>query len=215
MKRWRYICSINLKRALHHWWAGIYSSPFSGDISSDSTHTRSIVKSTGWDCRPWLFHRTERNTWKTWNSYVSPHRSDQSPQTVDHWISSTSSTCWYPCCWGPCCCKELALISTKICGLKLTNDCNSNTEIHIPAIWVELTEFYPVIYSLWRSDTAVRTYIAVLCFPGHPLREIDHSLSAQNIHPPQTATWPLFSSFLRKYCILKKRTKSALGRQRG
>ena len=25
--------------------------------------------------------------------------------------------------------------------------------------YVELVEFYPVIHSLWRSDTAVRTYI--------------------------------------------------------
>ena len=33
---------------------------------------------------------------------------------------------------------------------------------------VGLDELYPVICSSWRSDTAVRTYIAVLCFPSVP-----------------------------------------------
>jgi len=27
-----------------------------------------------------------------------------------------------------------------------------------------VVKFYPVIYSLWRLDTAARTYIAVPCF---------------------------------------------------
>jgi len=34
---------------------------------------------------------------------------------------------------------------------------------------VGLVEFYPVICSSWRSDTAVKTYIAVPCFPSVPV----------------------------------------------
>jgi len=37
---------------------------------------------------------------------------------------------------------------------------------------VGLVEFYPVICSSWRSDTAVKTYIAVPCFPSVPFCKI-------------------------------------------
>ena len=64
--------------------------------------------------------------------------------------------------------KNWALI---LRGWKLTYCPNSSTTIQVPAGWVPAcrpVKFYPVMYSLWRSDTAARTYIAVPCFSTAP-----------------------------------------------
>lgn len=48
--------------------------------------------------------------------------------------------------------KKLALISMNLRGRMLANDCNSISNIHVPAIWV----------GVFSEDL----YIAVLCFPS-------------------------------------------------
>ena len=69
---------------------------------------------------------------------------------------------------------------------------------------VDLIEFYPVIYSLWRSGTTGRTCIAVLCFPSVPVpfHEIAMAITSQDnmaIHQSDKQ-----SPFCLVFCLLPK-----------
>jgi len=127
---------------------------------------------------PWrgsLFHGTERNTRKTQNSYVT----------------SLQRLIFMSCMWLNRACRAphagtlVARILVSGKNWKCKHEGRSRIWLTLAVTLtltpkfqkyeyqhVGLVELYPVIRSSWRSDTAVRTYIAVPCFLSVSFRSV-------------------------------------------